>query len=352
MHHGREKSQILGVSSGLEMSFSLLFAAGTAHAYTVTTVDWFMFKNIDPLVFPGQYVSHMHSFFGSDAVNVNASTSAELREGCSTARNPHDFSVYWIPTLFHVNQSAPANQTHELIVPFRFSAHYEFMNEAEIPFPENFQVIAGNATATAPEHLTSDNGITWFCEHGPSDDEKHTAAFPRKTCNTHLQTLLLFPDCTNPETFETAYSKNPDWYEGYGENRCPHGMYRIPRLRFSIRYDLREIIPDGWEGEPPLELACGNSFCSHGDFINGWLPEAAEYMLKDPTKRDYFAIKGPLGEGDSGTVCEEVAEDRDPLRGTSDWWESLKMKGNATNVKTKLKRHYHHHQHGDARRLL
>jgi hypothetical protein len=62
------------------------------HRHQCRTI--FMFKNIDPIVFPGQYVSHMHSFFGSDAVNINTSTSAELREGCSTARNPNDFSVY------------------------------------------------------------------------------------------------------------------------------------------------------------------------------------------------------------------------------------------------------------------
>jgi hypothetical protein len=76
------------------MLLSLILTAGLARAYTVTNVDFLMFKNIDPIVFPGQYVSHMHSFFGSDAVNVNTSTSAELREGCSTARNPNDFSVY------------------------------------------------------------------------------------------------------------------------------------------------------------------------------------------------------------------------------------------------------------------
>ena len=36
----------------------------------------------------------MHSFFGSDAVNFNTTTSAELQKGCSTAENPNDFSAY------------------------------------------------------------------------------------------------------------------------------------------------------------------------------------------------------------------------------------------------------------------
>ncbi|KAK5796368.1 hypothetical protein VI817_005653 [Penicillium citrinum] len=79
------------------MRSSILFstwAAGLAQAYTVTNVDLFMFKNIDPIMLPGQYTSHMHSFFGSDAVNVNTTTSAELQKGCSTAENPNDFSAY------------------------------------------------------------------------------------------------------------------------------------------------------------------------------------------------------------------------------------------------------------------
>ncbi|CEL09824.1 hypothetical protein ASPCAL12953 [Aspergillus calidoustus] len=336
------------------MLLSFLLTAGLARAYTVTNVELFMFKNIDPIVFPGQYVSHMHSFFGSDAVNINTSTSAELREGCSTARNPNDFSVYWVPTLFHVNASAPPNKTHTPITPYRFSAYYELLNEAEIPFPENFQVVAGNASATSSSDLNPDNGITWFCEGDDAEENKEKAAFPTKTCSTHLQTLLLFPDCANPETFETAYSKNPRSFPGYNENRCPDGMYRIPRLRFSIRYDLRDILPDGWEGAPPpLELACGNEFCSHGDFINGWLPEAAEYMLEDPTKAEYFQIKGPLGDGDQGTACTRAAGDSDPEHGTSDYAESLRMmagRSTSTSNATSAAKFKRGHQHGHAHR--
>lgn len=77
-------------------SLSLLSAAfGAASAYTVTTSDRFMLKNIDPIVFPGEYSkSHMHSFFGSDAVTINTTTSAELQAGCSSTLNPNDYSVY------------------------------------------------------------------------------------------------------------------------------------------------------------------------------------------------------------------------------------------------------------------
>lgn len=69
--------------------------AGIADAYTVASADRFMLKNIDPIVFPGQYdKSHMHSFFGSDAVTIHTNSSKELQAGCSTAENPNDYSVY------------------------------------------------------------------------------------------------------------------------------------------------------------------------------------------------------------------------------------------------------------------
>lgn len=74
--------------------FKLLLSATAVTAYTVTNVGHFMRKNIDPVVTPGEYASHMHSFFGSDAVTINTTTSKELQAGCSTAENPNDYSSY------------------------------------------------------------------------------------------------------------------------------------------------------------------------------------------------------------------------------------------------------------------
>lgn len=71
-----------------------LVGAGVASAYTVIENELFMHKNIDPIVLPGKYTSHMHSFFGSDAVTATTNSSEELQAGCSTAENPNDYSVY------------------------------------------------------------------------------------------------------------------------------------------------------------------------------------------------------------------------------------------------------------------
>ncbi|KAK1143971.1 hypothetical protein N8T08_005880 [Aspergillus melleus] len=310
---------------------SSALVAGLAEAYTVTTSDLFMYKNIDPLVVPGQYKSHMHSFFGSDAVTVNTTTSAELQKGCSSTANPNDFSTYWVPTLYLVKDG-----TRTPITVNRFSAYYIDLDKAEIPIPQDYTDLAGNADAQSQDDVDSNAGIEWFCE-GDAAEDKDPAAFPSTTCSTHLQTLLLFRDCVNPDTLEAAYSGNPRVNDGYGDNWCPQGMSRIPRLRFSIRYDLRSLLPDGWSGEAPFELACGSSYCSHGDFINGWLPEAAQNMVGSESNRNFVAIDGPNGKADAGSVCgAENAEDADPDHGTGDYDKSLEMMGMASK---KVRRH-------------
>ncbi|KAI1865761.1 hypothetical protein JX265_008084 [Neoarthrinium moseri] len=302
----------------------LLLCASAVTAYTVTTADQFMLKNIDPIVFPRQYdKSHMHSFFGSDAVTINTTTSAELQAGCSTAQNPNDYSIYWVPTLVYTGD----NGVKTPVPLFRFSAYYVSINAAEVPIPQNFKAVAGNAAASSQADVEDLAGISWFCEGDSDQPEKDAAAFPLKTCSTHLQTLLLFHDCVNEQTLESAYSGTQNWNSTFRPaNRCPEGMKRMPQLRFSIRYDLRKALPGGWEGAPPLELACGSSYCTHGDFINGWLPEAAQNMLKATSKTEFAGVDGPDGAYDAGSVCGSAnAVDADPDNGTSDYAESVAL---------------------------
>jgi hypothetical protein len=73
---------------------ALLALVGTAAGLTDIEHKPFMRKNIDPLVSPGKYVSHMHSFYGSDAITKDLPTSEQLQKGCPSGENPNDLSVY------------------------------------------------------------------------------------------------------------------------------------------------------------------------------------------------------------------------------------------------------------------
>jgi len=74
--------------------FVLWVVYGLGNAYTVTNNKMYMLKNIDPIKSPGTFDSHIHSFFGSDAVGVDMPTSKQLQAGCTSGDNPNDMSVY------------------------------------------------------------------------------------------------------------------------------------------------------------------------------------------------------------------------------------------------------------------
>jgi len=115
-------------------------------------------------------------------------------------------------------------------------------------------MVAGNASAKSQSDVQENlNMLTWWCDgNGPEDRNiRPRAALPLSTCTAHLQAILRFPDCVNPNKI-TEYT-----YAAAHGNKCPAGMKRMPSLRFSIRYDTRRAIPQGWKGVPPIKLACG-----------------------------------------------------------------------------------------------
>ncbi|KAK4222212.1 hypothetical protein QBC38DRAFT_519569 [Podospora fimiseda] len=302
--------------SHLLLTVSLL---GTTTAYTDIRHKRFMIKNIDPIVHPGLYKSHMHSFFGSDAVTKDLPTTAQLQQGCPSGENPNDLSVYWIPTLYYVR----GENDYVEVNPGMFSTYYENIDKAEIPYPQDFFAVAGNASAkTQADANENFTGLTWWCENGPEDRQsRNRALMPRVTCSGNIQTILRFPDCVQPTNIKNyAYSAN-------NGNRCPSNMKRIPQLRFSVRYNVRSLIPQGWNGTPPLKLACGNigeGYCFHGDFINGWFDDAQKNLLKATSRNTWVRVDGARGQGKAGNGgCQ--TRDGDPNGGTSDYLKSLGM---------------------------
>jgi hypothetical protein len=302
------------------MSLYTLFSAGLfthlASAYTVINVGAFMNKNIDPIVFPGSFSeSHLHSFYGSDAVTANTKTSAELQAGCTSAENPNDLSTYWVPTMLYTTDGG---KTYQPTPVMRFSAYYNLgETPAEIPIPQNVRMVAGKATATKAADQDANAKSEWFCE-GDSSKGIDTNGFPSQTCSTHMQQLLYFPQCVNEKTLETGYKDRAHGTANY----CPQGMKSMPQLRFSIRYDLRNAVPNGWSGTAPVKLASGNAFSSHGDFIMGWTEEAAKNMVATTSEKQHFAaVDGKLGKDGAGSTCKSA--DADPSHGTSDYAKSV-----------------------------
>lgn len=78
----------------MRAAFTLLVSAGVASAWTELLHKPIMNKNIDAIVVPGTYTSHMHTFFGSDAITKDMPTTDDLQQGCYSGTNPNDLSAY------------------------------------------------------------------------------------------------------------------------------------------------------------------------------------------------------------------------------------------------------------------
>ncbi|PBP17956.1 secreted protein [Diplocarpon rosae] len=293
--------------SRLLLTTGLLFGLVQAYAQ-VKAKGPFMYKTIDPIVFPGSYVdSHLHAFFGSDAVTAHTKTSAELQKGCTSAENPNDLSTYWVPTPFYTPDEG---KTWEPMPIYVFSAYYNLgETPAEVPIPQNLKLVAGNALAKSKADMVEGAQAVWVCdgigERTPLDEN----GFPANTCDTYVQQIVFFPNCVNTETLEVAYKDKRG-------GKCPSGMKSMPQPRFSIRWDLRKVLPNGWSGTAPFKLACGPAWCSHGDMFMGWTEEGAQNMMattREPQTR--FPIDGALGGATAGTKCKPT--DAEPGKGSN-----------------------------------
>jgi hypothetical protein len=175
--------------------------------------------------------------------------------------------IVGVPTLLYTTDSG---STWDPVPLSRFSAYYNLgETQAEVSIPQDLQMVAGDSSATTASAMPSNAKIQWFCE-GDDGIDADANGFPSSTCSTHLQTLLYFPQCVNVDSLETAYKSS-----SYGTtNYCPKGYSSMPQLRFSIRYDLRKVLASGWSGTAPLQLACGNSYCSVSRFQ--YLPKSTD----------------------------------------------------------------------------
>lgn len=94
------------------------------------------------------------------------------------------------------------------------------------------------------------------------------------------------------------------------------------------RDNLREswhavLLPTCRNKKKPTHRLCSvNSYSSHGDFINGWLPEAANNMLLANSKGEFATVTGPLGSGNTKSSCASP-KDAEPSKGTSDYLISV-----------------------------
>ncbi len=162
----------------------------------------------DPIVFPGKPgASHSHTFVGNRSTDA-FSTYESLRSSPTSCRRAADTAGDWVPTLY---------QGTTPFLPMGATIYYRRGTLAPVrTFPNNLRMIAGDATATAPQGMR----VTfWSC--GALSGVPPSSTVP--TCpagrGSFLRLHVRFPSCWDGANLDSADHKSHMAY-AVGR-RCP-----------------------------------------------------------------------------------------------------------------------------------
>lgn len=227
----------------------------------------------DPIVHPGHPgASHSHEFFGSAATDAT-STGPSLRGTATTCEDTEDTAAYWVPTL-----SVDGVPVDPLLV----RAYYRAPTGADVrdvePPPLGLAMIAGDPAAgddpAAGEHQhehgeaaagTALGEAGWGCGMRP----RRLRAEPPTDCTdpSPLTLRLRFPDCWDGERLDS--DDHRAHVAASVDGACPATH---PVLMTQLQVSVQWPVTGAAAGR--VTLSSGAVAGAHGDFLNGWDPDA------------------------------------------------------------------------------
>lgn len=317
----------------------------------------------DPLVYPGRaWAAHLHRFYGLFEANADTTlprlhrATADASGRVSSCQgNDLNRSAYWVPALLaplhdsngrrqvdRFGQSAwqdvPAvvgadDEAHEV---FYYSAGIEDVSRVQ-PLPTGLAMIAGDMMAT-PGTPQSTAIMRWHCQSWNSSDSgnaRFSATIPECTVPDRLRADLFFPSCWNGRDLDSADHRSHMAYpvaDANGRNPACPATHPVPVVRVSYHYAF-PVKPDnvdpitrstrGWRLSSDMyEVVTGQAGGAslHGDWINGWHPEAMRMIVDTCIGRRLDCHDGNLGNGwrlsgtaeGSGRAPEVIAQGMGP----------------------------------------
>lgn len=231
----------------------------------------------DPIVAPGRPgASHGHDFFGSAATDAD-STGASLLGTPTSCREPADTAAYWVPTLSL--DGVPVD-------PAGLRAYYRAavgtdVRDVVAP-PAGLAMISGDPTGGTGGH-DHDGGTDdghdghdaaapaarvdagWGCGLRP----RRLSATPPDDCvvRSPLTLHLRFPDCWDGSRLDSDDHRSHVTNSVDGACPASHPVL-MTEVQLSIWW------PVAGADAARVELASGPVDGAHGDFLNGWDPDA------------------------------------------------------------------------------
>ncbi len=241
----------------------------------------------DPIVHPGAPgASHSHEFFGSEVTDA-WSTGESLQGTATTCEDQKDTAAYWVPTLSV--DGVPVDPT---LVRAYYRARAGVDVRDVVAPPTGLAMLAGIAPTEGPpappigdapssddEHHDAHRGHDghggsaarpgtgggWGCGLRP----RHLRAEPPTDCmlRAPLTLQLKFPDCWDGEHLDS--DDHASHVARSVDGVCPasHPVV-MPELQLSV------VWPVAGADAARATLSSGPTREAHGDFLNGWAPDA------------------------------------------------------------------------------
>ena len=252
----------------------------------------------DPIVFPGQGGhSHLHLFFGNDAID-EFSTNVSIRtSGGSTCQGGTlNRSSYWVPALFdadgNVVHPKPAN------IYYKHGAVDHRLIEA---MPVGLRMISGNGKATEPQSV----GINQFnCLSKPITSSKDFSSFiPSCAQGDTLMWSVIFPQCWDGVNLDSADHKSHMAQPVHDPitkiSICP-ASHPVPLPRITFQFKFPVTVPEGttgWRISSDVDPLSPGGMTGHADWFNGWDDEIVRTFVTKCLNAGLDCTNGELGDG-------------------------------------------------------
>ena len=294
----------------------------------------------DPLVYPGRaWAAHLHRFYGLFDVNAGTTIQTMHRTPArgdgrvsSCQGNDLNRSAYWVPAVLAPKYAADGSREHdrfgepawiqvEAVVGGDDEAHEVFYYSAGIddleaiqPLPAGLGMIAGDMRAT-PSTPQSSAVIRWHCQTWQSsdaDNARFSATIPECTLPDRLRADVFFPSCWNGVDVDSEDHRSHMAYpetDANGRNPTCPASHPVPVVRVSYHYAF-PVKPEntdpatqstrGWRlSSDAYEAgtATPGGASLHGDWVNGWHPEAMQAIVDTCIGQGLDCHDGNLGNG-------------------------------------------------------
>jgi Domain of unknown function (DUF1996) len=292
----------------------------------------------DPLVYPNQTgAAHYHNFYGAFDVNAQSSqaqlyTALPRTDGRVTScqGNILNRSAYWVPSLLAPSYDAngvrlrdqngePAWKVINAVVGnddvahevFYYAAGIDAINEVQAP-PPGLSIIAG-AAGTRPGSPQPTDVARWHCQSWNASDGQNPdfrAFIPECIFPDRMRFDLFFPSCWNGVDIDSADHKSHMAYPSRvnGQMRCPTSHpVAVPRVSYHYAFAVRPDNVDppsrssrGWRLSSDMYTVTSQEpggYSLHGDWMNGWHPEAMQALLQGCIRGAKDCHDGNLANG-------------------------------------------------------